>query len=178
MARLFLALSLPDSWRQALERRCHGLPGARWIRDRQFHLTLRFLGETDAEQEAQLLVEAGRVRSSPFELRAAGFGIFPPRGRPRVLWAGVHAEPALLALQAEVEKAVRRAGFPPEGRAFHPHITLGRLQNARPAEVRRWLAGQLPLDLPPAAVTSFDLYSSQLRPEGARHRLERSFPLF
>ncbi len=44
--RLFTALALPEPVRAELRQICCGLPGARWEQPEQFHLTLRFIGET------------------------------------------------------------------------------------------------------------------------------------
>jgi 2'-5' RNA ligase len=38
MPRLFVAVDVPEAHKLALESLCNGLPGARWVRDRQFHL--------------------------------------------------------------------------------------------------------------------------------------------
>ena len=43
-----------------------------------------------------------------------------------MLWLGIDVPPAVTALQAACERAAVAAGFPPEPRAFRPHLTLGR----------------------------------------------------
>jgi 2'-5' RNA ligase len=45
-----------------------------------------------------------------------------------VLWAGLEATPALETLQAACEDAAVAAGLAPEGRAWRPHLTLGRFR--------------------------------------------------
>ena len=45
--RLFVALTLPEDVRMRLAGLTNGLPGARWVKPENLHLTLRFLGELD-----------------------------------------------------------------------------------------------------------------------------------
>jgi RNA 2',3'-cyclic 3'-phosphodiesterase len=58
-------------------------------------------------------------------------GAFPSRSRPRVLWVGVDAPPALELLQDRIERGCEAIGFPPEGAPFQPHITLGRVREGQ-----------------------------------------------
>jgi 2'-5' RNA ligase len=132
--RLFLALELPAQVRAALadvqERLRAGEPGWRFVHPQGVHLTLRFLGEVP---EPRLLELSPRWRAAassaePADVEVAGLGIFPPRGRPRVLWIGLQDRSggALAALAQALEAEARAAGFPPEDRPFAPHLTLAR----------------------------------------------------
>ena len=109
-----------------------GVAGAlsvRWVPAPNLHLTLKFLGPVRAAAveavAARLAAGLGGVR--PFELEARGVGAFPSVERPRVLWVGVSAQPALVALQQAVEGWMAEIGFPRDERAYHPHITIGRV---------------------------------------------------
>ena len=44
--RLFVALELPWKLRERLSLMAGGVPGARWVSPENYHLTLRFIGET------------------------------------------------------------------------------------------------------------------------------------
>lgn len=103
----------------------------RWVRPEGIHLTLKFLGEIPVEQVEQVgeVLRQACVGHAPFSVSVAGVGCFPNARRPRVVWVGVE-EPsgALARLQRDVEGAVARLGFPPEGRRFSPHMTLGRVK--------------------------------------------------
>src|SRR5207248_1409265 len=102
-----------------------------WTRPEGIHLTLKFLGETDrVDQVIEALQGIG-----PFEkffVEVKGFGFFPDARRPRVLWTGIEAPPALAELAGRVETAMEKLGFPPEQRPFTPHLTLARFQSRRP----------------------------------------------
>jgi len=177
MVRLFTAIDLPESVTSALGRMAYGLPGARWVEEEQLHLTLRFIGEVDGGLFREIREELAEVQAEPFEIQLQGFGCFPPRGAPRVLWAGVHPATELARLKRKIDAALARLSIPPEARKFSPHVTVARLKNSPPQRVARFIAGNNLFQSPPFHVEGFHLYSSQLTPKGAIHRVEASYPL-
>jgi 2'-5' RNA ligase len=149
------------------------LGGIRMVRPEGIHLTLRFLGDTSPAQ-----VEALRPRLAsadaacpPCEARVAGLGMFPERGRPRVLWLGLDVPPPVVDLQAACERAARAAGFEREDRPFRAHLTLGRWRERAP---RPELS---PADLGPTRLETLVLFRSDLRPDGAVYTALGRFPL-
>ena len=60
-----------------------------------------------------------------------GLGAFPTAGRPRVLWAGAPGSAAFTRLAEGIDQALAALGFPPEGRGFTSHVTLGRVREPR-----------------------------------------------
>jgi len=100
----------------------------RWKHIDNFHLTLKFLGEIHLFQKAQVddairNICAGR---KPFQLEISEVGIFNGKDSIRVLWLGLGGDlQELYALQKEIDGALASIGFPPEGRRFRPHITIG-----------------------------------------------------
>lgn len=135
--RVFVAVDLPASLQGRLgvvAERLHRLPGdARWVSAAHLHLTLRFLGELEAEavERVKTAVERVAVRHAPFSLTLAGLGLFPEQGAPSVVWVGVNEGRAeLTSLQRDLERAFELSGFGPEDRPFAPHLTLARLRGA------------------------------------------------
>ncbi len=154
----------------------YGLSGWRWVRPEGIHLTLRFLGEVDAETDTRCRAVwreriAGHV---PFRFRLERLGGFPPRGRPRVLWVGIGAvrpEGALQALAGSLESAARLLGFPAESRPFRAHLTLARVRRAGEARMPEDLQIEVDQDV---AADHVALYRSELHSAGARYTaLER-----
>ncbi|MEP7292318.1 MAG: 2'-5' RNA ligase family protein, partial [Chloroflexota bacterium] len=91
---------------------------------------------------------------------------------------GVADQPALLALQASVEQALASVDFPPEERAFSPHITLGRLKGeANGDPVAQFLKAHSAFYVEPFTVSAFHLVASLLTAQGPDYRHEASFPL-
>ncbi|MDO3408570.1 RNA 2',3'-cyclic phosphodiesterase [Saccharibacillus sp. CPCC 101409] len=101
----------------------------RWTDARDYHLTLKFLGDVEPERIpaiAQALREA-LAPQEPFALSLDGAGTFGLPDAPRVLYA----EPAegmepLARLAAAAEAALAPLGFAPEKRSFRAHMTLAR----------------------------------------------------
>ncbi len=161
MARLFVAVWPPPEVVSLLA----GLPryplaGARWTTERQWHVTLRFLGAVDQRVAAAAL---DRVRASRC---TAVLGPGPQRLGSSVLVVPVAG---LEALAAAVEAAMDGIG-PPPGHPYRGHLTLARAGK-----------GALPrLDAPVAAQWEVDrvtLVESQLHPAGARYETIHERPL-
>ena len=92
--RLFVGIDLPSAIDDHLALVGGGIPGARWLDAEQLHVTLRFLGEVDGGTKQRVEDALERVEHAPFELGVAGVGTFPPRGKARIVWAGLDpAEP-------------------------------------------------------------------------------------
>ncbi|GFO62323.1 RNA 2',3'-cyclic phosphodiesterase [Geomonas paludis] len=172
MARLFIAIELPDDIKATLSSLGAEVPGPRWVPPDQIHLTLRFLGDVLPQTGAVLKQKLSAVSFTSFPLTLRGVGHFPPHGHPRVLWVGLDESRPLLTLQQQIESAVTGAGIPPEQRGFSPHITLARIKENASAEVARFEATHRTLSFPPFNVEEFILFSSVLTPKGAIHRKE------
>lgn len=188
--RLFVSLEIPEHHRELLDRRARALrgelPKARWMRPQAMHLTLSFLGDTDPGKLPGLHRElaAAGARIAPLHLRLHEIGAFPPRGKVRVLWTGVvtageRPSTALVRLKTRVAAAVERAaGMAPDGRPFHPHLTLARCSPPWPREaLRRFRDAFGPPPAEPFTVNEMVLFESELRSTGARYRVVRAYPL-
>lgn len=127
MHRLFVALELPVAMRDVLLSAMGGVAGARWQRDDQLHLTLRFIGEVDRHRAVDIAATLDNVRVEPLELALAETGSFGRRGRIDTLWVGVSPAEGIAALAQRVNQALLRVGLPAETRAFVPHVTVARL---------------------------------------------------
>ncbi len=175
--RLFIAINLPSDlrqrlWEAAKPLRAAGYP-VRWVAPDGIHVTLKFLGEVKPAREGEILAGMGAAVQGArrFDLPLGGFGVFPSLSRPRVLWAGCEPVPPLELLQHRLEQEMERLGFPVEGRAFHPHVTLGRVERDARAGAFEDLADQVgALEFAgDTVVESVDLMESQLAREGARY---------
>ena len=176
--RLFVAIDLPENIKDQLDDLCAGVSGARWVSREQMHLTLRFIGEVETRQfEAIQTVLAG-IRCASFEMALKGVGQFPPKGKPRVLWAGITAPRPLHQLAGKVEAALRQAGIPPEDRPFSPHITLARLKTPPPPEaVSQYFRRYAAFQTGSLTVERFRLMSSVLARTGATYKVEGEYQL-
>ncbi len=173
--RLFAAILLPEDVRFRLARLASGLPGARWVPEENYHLTLRFIGEVDNAAAETLADALSTVGGEGFDIEIASLGSFGG-ARPRAVWAGVAEAASLAMLRRRVETALSRAGLPPEGRKYTPHVTLARTAGARPAAIAAWLGSHGAFRIPPFAVEGFSLMSSRLGGAAPVYREEVRYP--
>lgn len=187
--QLFVSLPIPAPVKAEVEKLQNelrqGLPAdaVRWLRMDQFHLTLRFLGNVDADQTESLITAIGKACSTfkPLQLRTAELGFFPDERRPRILWAGIAGDTdALRALQQAIAAATAAFAKQPEDHPFTAHLTLARLKNIRPHETRllaervRKMSGRL---LGEWTADRVELMHSELRPDGSRYSCLAELPL-
>ena len=175
--RLFIALELPEWFRKELVKLRGGVPGARWVWQENMHLTLRFLGPTDGGQADDLASELGRIDMPSFYIAPSGAGVFESKGDVRALWMGMNTEEPLADLNAKIERACRRAGYPPETRTFKPHITLARFDGySNINRVSRFLERYARFHRESIRISGFSVFSSELRSPAPSYRVEADFP--
>lgn len=177
MQRLFVAIEVPDDIRARMAGLCAGVPGARWVAPENMHLTLRFIGDVDEGVMQDIDAALTRVHAPGFAMTFSGVGCFGSARRPRSLWVGVEPVDALNTLQSRVEAAVQRAGCPPEGRNFAPHVTLARFKGGGVARLGDYLAANSPFRAGPIDVRQVTLFSSVLSHNGSIYRVEETYPL-
>jgi 2'-5' RNA ligase len=154
--------------------------GVAWVAEPALHVTIKFLGDRDQPFVDRLAATlAPRLRPlAPTVLRLGTVGAFPSLDRPRVLWLGVASNPTLARLYQEVEAACAALEVPREQRAFHPHVTLGRVRDGARVDgkaLSRAAAGVA--FRAESRVDSVDVMESTLGRSGARYRVAAPVPL-
>jgi len=175
--RLFVAIDPPPEIREQLTTICCGLPDARWVPPEQLHLTLCFIGEVSGAAFLDVKEALAEIKTAPFALRLQGVGFFPPRGQPRVVWAGIATSEPLAILQRKITTRLFALGLEPENRKFSPHLTLARLNQTPPSKVGRYLEEHGLFATAEFVVDRFLLYSSVLGRKGASHTVEQWYGL-
>lgn len=176
--RLFVALDLPPALRDRLSSlTSYAIPGARWVPEENYHLTLRFIGETPGWQAEEIDHALAALRAPAFTLTLAGLGTFGKSARGLMLWAGVERTPALDHLRAKIETALQRIGLEPERRRFAPHVSLAKLDNPPEAKLAAYLQANSLFRAPPVPVEHFTLFSSLLCKDHAVYTAEAEYEL-
>ncbi|MBT1071584.1 RNA 2',3'-cyclic phosphodiesterase [Pelotalea chapellei] len=176
MPRLFIAIDFSDEIKYRFEHLRVDIPGAKWVFNKQIHLTLAFLGDVENALVPRLTESLDKIHSPPFQLQHAGTGCFPDPKRPRVLWAGFEPQPLLNRLVAKIRTAVMTYGIPQDSRAMVPHVTLARIKAPAVCELNTFLH-QSKAALPPVEVHEFILFESRLTSGGAVHSVVQTFKL-
>src|SRR5688572_9376279 len=98
MIRLFTAVAIPAEVGEHLLPRQHRIEGARWRPREAFHITLKFIGDVQDTQAADLDEELQAIAAPAFDLALAGVGHFGEGVEIHAVWAGVAESPDLRRL--------------------------------------------------------------------------------
>jgi len=178
--RTFIAIELNDALHHALGEVQHRLqrePAARlirWVAPSSIHITLKFLGDVEANQLPALhdaLVKACED-TPPFVLTLAGLGAFPNTKRPNNLWVGATGQVEVAAqLAQKIDAACTTLGFPRETRPFTTHLTLGRVKKdvspSERASIGAMVEAMRVNALGDLRVDHVSVMKSELRPSGS-----------
>lgn len=161
--RLFVAVWPTE---EVVERLCElprkDRPGIKWVPPENWHITLRFLGDTDPEDTIRRLddfaFEPFRVRYGP------GIDVL----MERIVVAPVHG---LDSTAERIRKLLRDVGAEPSRKRFNGHLTLARLRKRPPrlTVVGAPFVGE-------QTVEEITLVASRLRPEGPEYETIETFP--
>ena len=188
--RTFIAIELTDALHRALAdaqaqfKRDHAARWVRWVAPDNIHLTLKFLGDVDADPMPTLQHALADVcvGYAPFTLTIGSAGAFPNPRRPNVVWIGARGQIEVAAqLAQKIDGACVALGFPREERPFTPHLTLGRVKrDALPSE--RQLVGAMIEhaqigDLAELRVERVSVMKSELKPKGSAYTKLAEIPL-
>lgn len=183
--RAFIALNLPEADREALHAAAHpvrhAVESGAWVAAANLHLTLKFLGNVDEPPLASIGERLREIAAGhrPLTLDVGGAGVFPNFRAPRIVWLGVGQDARLELLYHDVERACEDLGFPVEGRAFRPHLTLGRLKTPPDANARSRLREALRelTESRRVVVRTVDLMASRPGTGGSRYTVMSAAPL-
>ena len=180
--RTFVAIEIAEPLKLKIDRSVEDLRSGlkegliRWARLESMHLTLKFLGEIDPEQLQTIheILDQVAGRFSSFSLEVAGFGCFPNRSRPRVVWVGFRPVGGdLPRLQSELAGRLETIGFEREQRGYHPHLTLGRVRKGLSGpdmkQVSEWAQQAQIETVGIFEVDAIGLIRSVLKPDGAEY---------
>jgi 2'-5' RNA ligase len=140
MKRTFIAIKT-DPGEKIKDCISHGkscLRGERikWVSPLQLHITLAFLGDTNADQvnlTGQMLSRVVAAYDAPF-VQYRGLGLFRNIKDPKVLWIGLDIDPVIRKMKAELDRELKYLGFRIDRRDFRPHLTLARVKGIQSKE--------------------------------------------
>lgn len=129
--RVFVAVDLPEDVKNELVNAQKQLSqaaaaAARMSLVKDFHLTLKFLGEITPAKVDVVKSCLGKVKFKGFAAAVAGIGVFPSENYIRVVWTGIEPEDGFVRLQKLVDDALEKEFKKEKG--FKPHLTLARVK--------------------------------------------------
>lgn len=130
--RVFIAIEfnnqVKDYLKQVQEVIKLGCIKGNFTRYENFHLTLKYIGETDNLGVEKLcnLIDSVAAKVKPFDIKLGDIGVFKSRNR-NIVWQGiVSGKKELINLYQEIENIIEEYEFERENRKFKSHITLAR----------------------------------------------------
>ena len=202
--RAFFAVDLPDALAGPLadvQSAFDDASGVTLVDPEQAHVTLKFLGDvaergageegganesdesgTDAADIDAVTAAGERAVADadvdPFTCTVGGLGVFPSLEYISVVWAGIEAGSAdLTRLHESLEAETTALGVDPEDHEFTPHVTLGRMRDARGKELVRRAVHEGDPDVGSFTVREVRLVESTLTPDGPVYETVETFAL-
>jgi 2'-5' RNA ligase len=138
------------------------------VETENIHLTIRFLGDITLTMAEKIFLEISKVQFKPFVVQLTGLGVFPSLSYPRVLWAGIsQGSKQLQDVVSQIEPRLQSLGFPPDPKAFSPHLTIARVRSARnKPQLADFVTKNEKYDFGTVNVECLKLKKSELTPKG------------
>jgi 2'-5' RNA ligase len=104
----------------------------------QYHITLKFLGDTPekflTDLGKEILISMEQINE--FHLKLTSTGIFPHIEKPRILWVGNRNIPLpLQQIVLQLNHLFNQYGYSRDDQRFKPHVTVGRVKGEVPEEI-------------------------------------------
>ena len=187
LVRTFCAVPCGEQLAQAVTRHLDELRAGpvgqlpvRWTRPETWHLTLQFLGEWSETRLESLKDDLPAAADmEPFALAPGALDGFPNLESPRVLFLQMADDGQTAQLANRVREIVGNCWSegPQDTRAFHAHLTLGRVKVRLSRDEANLLQGIDLGALPSVFVEGFNLVASNLSQDGALYTELGFFPL-
>jgi len=186
--RCFIAIDIGEDIRAALAALQKDLSGkvdirkgdVKWVEPSKIHLTLKFLGEIEDKQVAEVCEISKQVAAvhKNFTLDIESVGSFGGRSA-KVVWVGAKkGADELITLQKDLDEQLEQAGYPKEDREFSAHLTLCRVRDPKAGFKLADAAGAYgDYKVGSISADSLCVYQSQLTPAGPIYTLLASFKL-
>lgn len=171
--RLFIAIPVPDNVKEHflfLQKNVTAEAKINFVKE--FHLTLKFLGEISEENLEKIKSQLSQIEFEPFTAKLNSTGVFPSEKMIRVLWIGIDPADKIIKLQKKIEASLE--GEP--DKRFHPHITLARVKFVKDKKALLEQVQAMPVEPIEFPVDSVHLIKSTLTKQGPVYEVLASIP--
>lgn len=162
--RLFIAFDTDDDAKKELSSIQKELKYAKLNLVKEFHLTLKFLGEVDEKKATEIKQRLKKVSFDEFDAQLSGIGVFPSEDYINVVWVGLEPKDKINELQKRIEDSLE--GLFPKDTRFHSHITLARVKFIEDKKQFKDCLNNIKIEKITFSVERFRLMKSTLTPEG------------
>ena len=162
--RVFVAVNVSKEVVEELKKAQKDLKDAKLKLVKDFHLTLKFLGEVSEPKVEEIKEALKQIKFKSFKAQLTGIGVFPNPNYVRVVWVGVSPD-NFISLQKQVDDVLEKLGFKKD-RRFHPHLTLARVKFVKDKESFKRIIRDIKVEKKEFEVNEFKLIKSTLIKEG------------
>ncbi len=171
--RIFIGIGFSDEYKNILKKikehwKTKLFSKIKWTEEKNFHLTLRFLGEVEDHRVDQVKDALCNIKMNSFIFEAGSGGFFPNIKRPRIIWVGSKkGEKECINLEQNISNNLDILGFKKQDKPFKVHLTLGRIKYFDHKD--RWPLLQRYLNditWPELTISHFTLWQSTLTRQG------------
>ncbi len=182
MKRLFVAVPVSEEAKEKIKPVLNGLSkidvDLKLVSFSHLHFTLKFLGDVDEKNipEIEKMLAGIAEKTEAFDIFVNGVGVFPSIERINVVWIGVE-DSELASFMKTVGKELDfiRKNDPAEEVA---HLTIARVKTGRNKEkLQEFVKKFENTEFGKMTVDRLILFESELRREGAIHKMVREFEL-
>jgi len=117
--RLFIAVEIPENISSEFRKIQESIKQEGIKLVKQFHLTLKFLGEVKEEDIEKIKSDLQQISFEPFDAVLNGLGAFPSIRHINSIWIGLEPENKIEELAKKID---------PQETRFKAHVTLGRVK--------------------------------------------------
>ncbi|MFQ5621644.1 MAG: RNA 2',3'-cyclic phosphodiesterase [Candidatus Nanoarchaeia archaeon] len=140
---------------------------------KEFHLTLKFLGDIEGHKIEHIQTALHGIRFKPMTCALSEVGVFKDWERITVAWVGLKDNGSIKQLQEQVDGFL--SPWLPKSDRFHAHITLARVKNVK--DKPKLVEALKKLFVEPRIITihTFHLIASELTPEGPKYEIIETY---
>ncbi len=166
--RLFIGIPLEEKLLNEINNLCKkfkNLRKTRFVNKENFHITLKFIGETDEENIKPIInaMENAFANEENFFITTNRVSAFPSEKRAKVIWFNIDKNfERVKELYKKIEENLRKINFFSDEKEYIPHITVARTKESKDIseEIKN-------MDFEfKSKVTEIVLYQSILKTEG------------
>jgi len=141
---------------------------------KNLHLTLKFLGSIEPEQEPALstILSTVAAQQSKFQLSSGGVGFFKDS-----LWVGINPSNELSDLVSTLNESLAAIGLQPETKPYIPHVTVARFAIVAKPKLQRIASRFENTQWGEINVSKFHLYRSETLTSGAMYYIINKYEL-
>ncbi len=162
--RLFIAIDFNALKDYFVMLQKHLPKNARLSLTKNFHLTLKFLGEVQPDGTEPIISILKGIKFERFPVTVDSIGIFPTENYIRVVWAGIRPEDVVSELQKKIDESLK-AMFKKE-KDFKAHITLARVKYPEDKRDFVGMVRKIVVENKKIEISDFRLVKSSLTPKG------------